>query len=382
MKQELIKKAKRIVFKFGTNVLTGEDGKLAFSRVYSFIEDIAALKKEGKEILIVTSGAVGLGVQKLGLEETPDNVTYKQACAAVGQSGLMNVYAEGFSRFGLTTAQVLLSEDDFSVRFRYLNLRDTLNRLLEWNVIPVINQNDTVSSSELCGYKYRGIKVCFGDNDKLSALVTAGLDADLLCILSDIDGLYNADPHKNKDARLISLVKEVTPDIEKLGFSASKRGRGGMKTKLEAARIVTRSGGAAVIACGKQPGAVQKVMSGKGRGTLFLPVEDLPGKKLWIAYATNITGGVRVNDGAKKALKRKGSSSLLAAGIVHVQGSFSVGDVISVCDEKGKEFAKGMVNYNARDCARIAGCQSEEIAQRLGFKNYDEVLHRDNIVLL
>lgn len=380
--RKLLVSAQRIVFKFGTNVLSGEGGGLALSRVYSFIEDISALVRQGKQVMVVTSGAVGLGAQKLGLKEMPDLVSIKQACAAVGQSGLMKFYEDGFAQFGLRAAQVLLTEDDFSQRERYLSLRDTLNRLLELGVVPIINQNDTVSPNELRAYKDAGVKVCFGDNDKLSALVASGMDADLLCILSDIEGLYDKDPRKNPDAALIETVPEVTPDVEKLGFAASSRGRGGMKTKLEAAKVVTRAGAAMVIALGKQPGAVAKLFGPDFKGTLFLPVEALPGKKLWIAYATNITGGVRVNAGAKKALLQKGSCSLLPAGVSAVAGVFEVGDVIAVCDESGAEFARGMANYSSKDCAKLAGCQSDEIAQKIGGKNYDEIIHRDNMVLL
>ena len=376
--KDLIKKAKRIVIKFGTNALSTESGDLALSRLYSFMEDIAALRAQGKEIMVVTSGAVGMGKRRLGLTSAPDVVSLKQACAAVGQISLMKFYEDGFKQLGLVAAQVLLTEDD---RSRYLSLRDTLNRLLELGCIPVINQNDTVSTNEIRGYKEKGIKVCFGDNDKLSALVASGMDADLLCIMSDVEGLFNGDPRKDKNAKLIDVVKGVTPEIESLGFCASSRGRGGMKTKLEAAKVVTRSGAAMVIAYGKRPGAVASVFGPDFKGTLFLPVEDLPGKKLWLAYATNVSGGVTVNAGAKKAVCEKGSS-LLPAGIVAVGGEFEAGDAISILDEKGVEFARGLANYSDKECRKIAGCRSEEIAKKIGYKNYDEAVHRDNIVLL
>ena len=379
--KDLIKQAKRIVIKFGTNALTTESGDLALSRLYSFIEDIAALHAQGKEILVVTSGAVGLGKKRLGLTSAPDVLALKQACAAVGQISLMKFYEDGFKQLGLVAAQVLLTEDDFSHRSRYLSLRDTLNRLLELGRIPVINQNDTAHTNELRGYKEKGIKVCFGDNDKLSALVASGMDADLLCVMSDVDGLYSGDPRKDKNAKRIDVVKGVTPEIESLGFCASSRGRGGMKTKLEAAKVVTRSGAAMVIAYGKRPGAVSAVFGPDFAGTLFLPVEDLPGKKLWLAYATNVAGGVTVNAGAKKALCQKGSS-LLPAGIVAVGGEFEAGDAISILDEHGVEFARGLANYSDKECRKIAGCRSEEIAKKIGYKNYDEAVHRDNIVLL
>lgn len=377
----LIKKAKRIVFKFGTNALSTDNGDLALSRLYSFMEDIAALRAQGKEVMIVTSGAVGVGKRRLGLTSAPDVVSLKQACAAVGQISLMKLYEDGFKQLGVVAAQVLLTEDDFSHRSRYLSLRDTLNRLLELGCIPVINQNDTVSTNELRGYKEKGVNVCFSDNDKLSALVASGMDADLLCVMSDVDGLYNGDPRKDKNAKLIDVVKGVTPEIEALGFCASSRGRGGMKTKLEAAKVVTRSGAAMIIAYGKKPGAVSAVFGPDFKGTLFLPVEDLPGKKLWLAYATNVAGGLTVNDGAKKAMCEKGSS-LLPAGITAVAGEFEAGDSISILDEAGQEFARGLVNYSSKECRKIAGRRSEEIAKKIGYKNYDEAVNRDNIVLL
>lgn len=377
----LIKKAKRIVFKFGTNALSTDNGDLALSRLYSFMEDIAALRAQGKEVMIVTSGAVGVGKRRLGLTSAPDVVSLKQACAAVGQISLMKLYEDGFKQLGVVAAQVLLTEDDFAHRSRYLSLRDTLNRLLELGCIPVINQNDTVSTNELRGYKEKGVNVCFSDNDKLSALVASGMDADLLCVMSDVDGLYNGDPRKDKNAKLIDVVKGVTPEIEALGFCASSRGRGGMKTKLEAAKVVTRSGAAMIIAYGKKPGAVSAVFGPDFKGTLFLPVEDLPGKKLWLAYATNVAGGLTVNDGAKKAMCEKGSS-LLPAGITAVAGEFEAGDSISILDEAGQEFARGLVNYSSKECRKIAGRRSEEIAKKIGYKNYDEAVHRDNIVLL
>lgn len=380
MKNPIFKKAKRIIFKFGTNALSTENGDLALSRLYSFLEDIAALHAQGKEVIIVTSGAVGMGKKRLGLTELPEGVSVKQACAAVGQISLMKFYEDGFKQLGLVAAQVLLTEDDFANRSRYLSLRDTLNRLLEFKCIPIINQNDTVSTNELRGYKEKGIKVCFSDNDKLAALLATGIGADLLCILSDVDGLYNGDPRKDKKAKRIEIVPEVTPEIESLGFCASSRGRGGMKTKLEAAKIVTRGGGAMVIAYGKRAGAVSSLFEDFS-GTLFLPVKKMSGKKVWLAYATNVCGSVRVNEGAVKAVRGKGSS-LLPIGVTAVNGTFEAGDCISVLDENDHEIARGLTNYSAEECRKIAGLSSAQIGTKIGYKNYDELIHRDNIVLL
>ncbi len=376
-----LQKSKRIVIKFGTNVLTNSDGNLALSRIYSFIEDIAQLKKQGKEIIIVTSGAVGLGAKKLKLGESPNLVSIKQACAAVGQSKLMYFYEDGFDKFDIVTAQILLTEDDFSIRERYLSLRDTLGTLLELGVIPIINQNDTVSTNELRGYKENDVKVCFGDNDKLSALVTSELDADLLIILSDIDGLFDKDPRKEPDAKLITEVSEITAEIEALGFEASKKGRGGMKTKLEAAKVVSRSGNYMIITNGKKPEAIKNVFSDNFVGTIFLPVENLSGKKRWIAYATNILGAVKVNSGAKKALIEN-FSGLLPAGITEIQNEFNRGDVISILDQNGKEFARGIANYSSEECEKLIGEHSDNIEKILGYKNYDNIVGRDNIVLV
>lgn len=378
---DLIKNSKRIVFKFGTNVLTNDRGDLALSRIYSFIEDIAELKKQDKEIIIITSGAVGFGAKKLKLATSPETIAEKQACAAIGQAGLMAMYEEGFEKFDILSAQVLLTEDDFSCRYKYLNLRTTLNTLLSFNVIPIINQNDTVCSSEIESYLGENVQVSFSDNDKLASLVVSKLDADLLVIFSDIDGLYDSDPRENNNAKIIPVVKEVDENIEKLGFKASSRGRGGMKTKLEAAKIVTHSGGVTMIVNGKKPNIINKVFNGAESGTIFLPSEKLSGKKRWIAYATNITGYIKVNDGAEKALRKK-FASLLPAGITEIINTFEKGDVISIINSKDEEFARGIVNYDAEDCDRLKGKQSEDIQKILGYKTYDEIITRDNIAIL
>ena len=379
--RENIKKAQRIIFKFGTGVLTRKDGNIALSRVYSFIESIAELKKQNKEIIIVTSGAVGLGAKKLRMESKPTLSTLRKACAAVGQGQLTSIYEEGFDKLSVVTSQVLLTDDDFSIRKRYLSLRNTLNTLLELGVIPIINENDTVSTHDLKYYRPDGTMVSFGDNDKLAALVMSKLGADLLVLLSDIDGLYDDDPRINKKAKIIPVVQEFTPEIEALGFEASKNGRGGMKTKLEAAKIAVHSGGTAIIANGKCPDIIEKIFNNEEVGTIFLPIEHLSSRKRWIAYATNVTGIVKVNDGAKKALIDN-FASLLPSGILDVKNSFHKGDVVSIINAENKEFAKGMVNYSSVDCKKLIGKRTEEIETILGFKDSDEIIHRDNIVIL
>lgn len=373
----MLNNIKRIVIKLGTNVLRNDEGEVALSRIYSFIEDIAKLVKSGKEVIVVTSGAVGLGKKKLSLATT-DGDGVKQACAAVGQSRLMSYYESGFGTFDIPVAQILLTEDDFSLRHRYLSLRTTLNKLLELGVVPIINQNDTVSTIEL-NDMLSGMQVCFSDNDKLSALVSSELDADLLILLSDIDGLYTANPKTDSTAKLINQVDCVTDEILALAEGASEGGRGGMKTKLEAAKLVTRFGGKVLIANGKTPYIISKIFAGDNLGTMFMPTEEnLSGKKRWIGYATNVRGKLIVNQGAKSAILDK-CTSLLPIGIIEVVNDFKQGEVVSICDENNIEFARGMVNYNSEECRKIAGAHSDNILNALGYKNYDAVITRDNI---
>lgn len=380
MERKIITDANRIIIKFGTNILTNEEGEVSLPRVYSFIEDVSRLQKSGKEIILVSSGAVGLGKQKLGVDNT-DAIAMKQACAAIGQSKLMSIYESGFDTYNLVVAQILLTEDDFSQRKKYLSLRTTLNKLLELNVVPIINQNDTVSTIELDEI-YNETQVCFSDNDKLSALVASELDADLLVILSDIDGLFDANPKTNPNAKIIPVVEKVTSEILAFGEDASAGGRGGMKTKLEAARLVTRSGGTVLVVNGKKPNIINQVFSGKNIGTIFLPNDELlSGKKRWIGYATNILGKIIVNYGAKKAIIEK-ESSLLPIGVVDVVNEFKKGDVVAILDENENEIARGIVNYNSEDCKKIAGAHSDDIVKILGHKNYDAIITRDNITVL
>jgi len=371
--------AKRIVFKFGTNVLRGDDGYVSLPRIFSFIEDLSHLVKQGKEVIVVTSGAVGLGKKRLGLETT-DGVAIKQACAAIGQGKLMSIYENGFDTYGLVSSQILLTEDDFSLRKRYLSLRTTLNKLLELGVVPIINQNDTVSTVEV-DPQYEHMQVCFSDNDKLSALVASELDADLLVILSDIEGLYDKNPKTNSDANIIKKVDEVTEDILSLGSDASVGGRGGMRTKLEAARMVTRFGGKVLIASGKIPYVIKRIFEEEELGTMFLPQREvMSDKKRWIGYATNIIGKIVVNDGAKQALLAQ--KSLLPIGVCRIINEFKKGDVISILDEQENEIARGIVNYDSESCKKLLGRHSDNIMEILGFKNYDAIITRDNITLL
>ena len=363
---------KRLVFKFGTNVLRNEQGEISLSHLYSFIEDISYLKRDNKEILIVTSGAIGLGAKKLNID-TKDSTTLKQAAASVGQPLLMSIWQDGFEKYGITTAQILLTEDDFSNRKKYLSLRATLSKLIENRVIPIINQNDTITSVE-CE------QASFSDNDKLASIVASKLDSDLLVMVSDIDGLFDKNPKIYNDAKLIKTVEKVTPKIEKLAQGASLGGRGGMITKLIGAKVATTSGVYAKIVNGKTPNIIQKVFN-DDIGTLFLPSKNLNHKKRWIAYATNVMGCIYVNDGAKEAIINN-QKSLLSIGIINVKGNFKKGEIISILDKDGIEFARGIANYNIEDIEKIKGCHSDKIQEILGYKYDDDVVIKDNLVLV
>ncbi len=368
----MMQKIERIVFKFGTNILRNEQGEISLSHLYSFIEDMSALHKEGKEILVVTSGAVGLGAKKLGVDSS-QSTTLKQASASVGQPMLMCIWQDGFSKYGITTAQILLTEEDFSNRKKYLSLRLTLSKLIENKVIPIINQNDAVSPSEL-------EHACFSDNDKLSSIVASKLDADLLVMVSDIDGLFDKNPKVEKDAKLISKVDKVTSKIEKLATGASLGGRGGMITKLNAAKVVTSSGLYAKIVNGTTPGIIKKIFD-ENIGTTFYPNQNLSHKKRWIAYATNIMGTLKVNDGAKDAIVEK-QKSLLSIGIVEVKGEFKRGEIISLVDCNDNEFARGITSYDSKDIEKIKGLHSDKICEILGYKFDDDVVIKDNLVVI
>ena len=377
--------ARRVVIKLGTAVLMRDDGRIALSRFYSFIEAIADLKRQGREVLVVSSGAIGLGAERLGITRRPQLLPLKQALAAVGQGRLMSLYSDAFERLGITTAQVLLTEEDFSNRQRYLNLRSTLVKLIELGALPIINENDTVSTAELESLDTASpVKINFGDNDKLSALVASKIEADLLVILTDVEGLYTADPGSSEEATLIPLVEEITPEIEVLARSGSRPsrvGRGGIRTKLEAARISTRSGCATVIASGRLPGVITRVFAGEEVGTLFLPQSSLPGKRRWIAFATSVKAALVVNEGARRALEDR-KASLLAAGVLEVRGSFERGDVVSILDDEQREFARGIVNYSSAEARKISGLRSDKIDELIENRSYDALITRDNIAFL
>ena len=368
-----LKAAHRIVVKVGTSTLTHANGKLNYSRIEYLVRELADAVNSGKQILLVSSGAVGAGMDRLGWKEKPKTIPAKQAAAAVGQGILMHTYEKLFGEYGQIVAQVLLTREDSVNRKRYANSRNTLLTLLEIGVIPIINENDAVAIDEL--------KI--GDNDTLSANVAAIVDADLLIILSDVDGVYTANPQKDPDARLIEEIPEVTPEVEAIcGGAGTMRGTGGMLTKMAAARMAMNSGIVMVIASGAKDGVVQSVLAGNQVGTLFPPRQNrLQFRKRWLAFGARIKGRLIVDRGCAQALQNSGSS-LLAAGVKSVEGSFEQGNTVSIVNQDGWEIARGLANYNAADAVKIMGAHTHEIAGILGHKPYDEVVHRDNMVLL
>jgi glutamate 5-kinase len=372
MRDEVLKQARRIVVKIGSSLVSSREAGLEPERIDRLADDIALLRSAGREVLIVSSGAIVSGINKLGLKEYPKSLRVKQAAAAVGQSRLMWAYEKSFERLGIKVAQILLTHHDLADRRRFLNARHTLAALIEFEVIPIINENDTVAVDE--------IRV--GDNDTLAAEVAHLVDADLLVILSDIDGLFTEDPRKSPSAQLIPLVTDINGDIERrAGVSVTFGATGGMATKVRAAKKVGEYGVATLIVNGQTPGLLPQILSGIPGGTLFLAKERrLTSRKHWIGFTLRARGTVSIDQGAVEALTKRGKS-LLASGIVEVTGSFDAGDAVSCLDPDGKEFAKGLVNCSSDTLSKIKGLKTAEIQQRLGPQDYEEVIHRDNLVI-
>jgi glutamate 5-kinase len=368
--REGLRDARTVVVKVGTRILTHGTGKLNFRMMEKVVRELADLKNQGKNVIFVSSGAVGAGMGRLGLEKRPGSTPEKQAVAAVGQGLLIQMYEKLFGEYGLVVAQVLLTRDDFNDRKRYLNSRNALQTLMDFGVVPVVNENDTVS--------VEGIE--FGDNDTLSALVASLMDAGLLVILSDIDGLYSGNP-KEAGSCLVGMVEQITPEVRQwAGAAKDTLGTGGMVTKILAADIAMNSGVPMVIASGREKDILQRVLDGEEVGTLFCAREDcLDGRKRWIAYAQSAQGRIVVDAGARKALLKDGKS-LLPSGIVEVSGEFEQGDMVAIFDRDGAEFARGLVNYSAPELKMIRGMRTEKAAEKLQ-RPCSEAIHRNNMVV-
>ena len=371
--RSLVTDAQKIVVKVGTSTLTHSNGKLNLEQIERLVRQLSDLRNQGKDVVLVSSGAIGAGMGKLNLAERPRTIPEKQAVAAVGQGILLHIYEKMFSEYGQATAQLLLTKADMEHRQRFLNGRNTLLTLLKLGVIPIVNENDTVAFEE----------IKFGDNDTLAALVGTLIDADLVILLTDIDGFYDGDPRKHKNAKRIPVVETIDEQIEGLaGSVGSKFGSGGMATKVSAASIAINAGIPLMIGHGAEPNIIRRLTSGEDVGTLFLPIEMKPHlRKKWIAFGSHVGGRIVVDDGARDALLHKGKS-LLPSGIVSVEGDFAAGDVVGIADLEGREFARGITNYSWLELNKIKGQKSKDICPILGYKDYDEVIHRDNLSLI
>jgi glutamate 5-kinase len=371
MRTILLAHVKRVVIKIGSGVISNGDG-LDLDRIATICEDVQKLRQRGYEVILVSSAAVAAGKADLGIVGKPQTIQLKQAAAAIGQSRLMRAYKDALRQYDLKAGQILLTRDDLANRRRYLNARNTLMTLLEYGVVPIINENDSVVVDE----------IRFGDNDNLSAMATNLVEAQLLVILSDVDGLYDSDPRKNSEASLISEVERLTPEIEAMaGDGDTDLGTGGMTTKLKAAKRATLFGAGTAIINGRIPHNLLYLFDGHELGTYFLPARDpMAARKHWIAFTKKPKGKLILDHGAQKAVTERGKS-LLPSGIHQLEGTFERGDAIRICDLEGNEFAKGVTNYNSAELIRIIGKKTKEIETILGYQYGDEVVHRDNMVI-
>jgi glutamate 5-kinase len=371
--QSIVKQSRRIVIKVGSSLVTNQGQGLDHSALARWAEQIARLKEMGKEVVLVSSGAIAEGMQRLGWKRRPQAVHELQAAAAVGQMGLVQAYESCFRAHDLHAAQVLLTHEDLSDRKRYLNARSTLTTLLSMNVIPVINENDTVATDE----------IRFGDNDTLGALVTNLIEADVLVILTDQGGLFTADPRKDTEAKLVREARAGDPAIEAMaGGAGSSIGRGGMLTKVLAAKRAARSGAHTVIASGHEPDVLMQLAQGTTIGTqLLAETMTLAARKQWLADQLQMRGNITLDEGAVEALT-SGGKSLLSIGVTNVSGNFERGEVVGCLDPSGNEIARGLVNYSAAETRRILRRASNEIEAVLGYLGEPELIHRDNMVLL
>lgn len=370
---DILGQVRRVVVKVGSAVLTSGHGGLDEQRIQGMCDDISRAMARGYQVVLVSSGAIAAGTRKIGLRRKPKSIPEKQAAAAVGQARLMWMYERCFGSTGRKVAQILLTREDLAERRRFLNARNTLFTLIRWGILPIINENDTVVTEE----------IQFGDNDCLSALVTNLVQAELLVILTDTDGLFDKDPKAHPEAKHIAVVQDVDERIfSMVELTTSEVGTGGMISKLQASRTASVYGVPTVITSGARDGVLERVLKGEELGTLVLPKENrINSWKHWIAYSRTVCGALVVDQGARKAVVEKGKS-LLPSGIKEVRGNFGAGDSVSCLGENGVEFARGLVNYSSEELRRIQGSRTSEIESILGYKYFDEVIHRDDLVII
>lgn len=369
---EAVVKSRRWVIKIGSSMLTDHGKGLDVRAIQGWVAQMYQLQQQGIEIVLVSSGAVAAGMARLGWQQRPDSVRELQAAAAVGQMGLVQTYEQAFQQFGVHTAQVLVDHDDLSNRERYLNAQSTLKTLLSYGVVPVVNENDTVVTEE----------IRFGDNDTLAALITNLIEADLLVLLTDQDGMYNKDPRSNSDAELIDHVSAASPALDEMAGGGGLLGRGGMVTKVRAARLAARSGANTVIVGGRIENVLLDLAQGQSVGSLLLADQQpQAARKRWLAGHLQSRGELVLDDGAVKVLSQSGRS-LLPVGVLSAKGSFTRGDMVICKSAQGREVARGLVNYGYRETRQILGQPSDRIESLLGYKNEEELIHRDNLVLI
>ena len=368
-----LKEAKRIVVKVGTSTLAYGPGRMNLRRMEQLVRELVDLSNQGKEVLLVSSGAIAAGLGRLGLEKKPESIPQKQAVAAIGQGVLMHIYEKFFAEYGKVMGQFLLTKENSVRHHQYIHSRNSLLALLDMGAIPVINENDAVAVDE--------IKI--GDNDSLSATVATLVDADALVILSDIDGLYTANPQRDPEARIIDEILEITPEVERIaGGAGSRMGTGGMSTKIDAAKVAMNAGVTMVIAAGNRDGVLQAVLEGKNVGTIFpAKPSHLKLRKSWLAFGKRLDGDIIVDDGCVRAMREQGSS-ILAAGVVDCDGEFRPGNTVRVLRANGQEIARGIVNYGTDALRKILGRQTKDFPGLLQGEIHEEVIHRDNMVLM
>jgi len=366
------KTLKRIVVKIGTSVLLDSSKKISIDMIENIAEQIRVVQKKGIKPLIVTSGAIACGMELMGITKKPKEIEKRQALASIGQVLLMKMYMEVFSRKGIKVGQILLTHEDIASKEKCLNVMNTLNALVNLNIVPIINENDTISFKE----------IRFGDNDNLSALIAQIANADLLLLLSDVDGLYEKDPKRYPDAKIIRVVEKIDKNIEKTASGTrSEKSIGGMVSKIEAAKKAGYYGIPTRVVRGDIKDIIPRIINGEEVGTLFLPKGKIGRNKWWTAFAYKIKGDIEIDDGALQAILYRGKS-LLPSGIVNISGDFSRGDCVNLKSLTGKVIARGITNYSASDIEKIKGIKTVDIERKLGYKYTDEIIHRDNMVIL